>query len=202
MPHLTCRSAARTYGFTLVELMVTLAVMAILSAVAMPSFSSFMAENRAKSKAANLTAAVQNAQFEAARRNREILFTLTSSIKPTTSLVGDASGRSWASVALPLAGSGSIGPEVIGVGGFTENASDVRMVASSAGICFLPDGSIKANTSTGVTSANCALDATTGTRVRVYPSRGSQVWQVSVSPMGKITSCIGREDVSGTFTCS
>lgn len=193
---------ARSRGFTLIELMVTVSVMAVLAAVAMPSFSTFMAENRAKSKAAQLAAAVQTAQFEASRRNREVLFTFTSSIKPSASLTGDSSGKSWASAALPLAGSDSDKPEIISVGGFTENSADVAVTASSAGLCFLPDGSLKVNSATGVSGASCAVNSTNGANVKLYASRGGKVWRVSISPMGKISTCVGVEDSSGTFSCS
>lgn len=190
-------------GFTLVELMVTMTVLAVLSAVAVPSFQTFMAENRARSKAVELTAAVKSAQLEASRRNRQVVFTLTSSIKPTTSLVGDAQGTSWASAALPLSGSSdSATPEVINVGGFADNAPDVKLQASSAGLCFLPDGSLKANSATGITSAACAVNTSTGVSVLISPSRGDKLWQLSVSPMGKISSCQGTAASGGSFSCS
>lgn len=195
------QARGRAQGFTLIELMVTLAVMAVLTAIALPSFSTFMAENRAKSKAAQLTAAIQSAQFEAFRRNRQVLFTLTSSIKPSSSLKGDASGQNWASVALPLANSDSDEAELIHVGGYTENSSDVILSASSAGLCFLPDGTLKANSATGVSGASCA-DPANGAELRVHASRGGKAWQVSVSPLGKISSCIGTVNSSDVFNCS
>lgn len=192
----------RQRGFTLVELMVTLAVMGVLSAVALPSFTTFMAENRAKAKATELVAAIQSAQFEAARRNRQVVFTLTSSTKPTTSLAGDPDGKSWASAALPLSGSDSKTPEVIYVGGYSEGASDVRLDASSVSLCFLPDGSLNANTSTGITGASCSVDADTGASLHIHPSRGDKVWRVNVTAMGKIFSCLGTMNSSNVFSCS
>lgn len=192
---------AASHGFTLIELMVTLAIMVILTAIALPSFSTFMAENRAKSKAAQLAAAIQSAQFDAFRRNREVLFTLTSSTKPSSSLTGNSSGKNWASVALPLPNSDSNQPEVISVGGYTENGADVTLSASSAGLCFLPNGSLKVNTDTKVTGASCAVTAS-GAEMRVDASRGGKSWQVSVSPFGKISMCMGTVSSSNVFTCS
>lgn len=190
-------------GFTLVELLVTMSVLAVMSAIALPSFQQFMAENRAQGKAVELAAALKTAQTEALRRNREVVFTLTSSVDPSNTLAGNTDGKSWASVTLPLANSSDAStPTVINVGGFTENAADVNLKATSAGICFLPDGTIKSNSATGVTTGNCNVDASTGANVRVYASKGEKVWQVIVSPMGRVSTCIGKEDASGTFTCS
>lgn len=200
--HLTSALTLRQGGFTLVELMVTVTVMAVLSAIALPSFSTFMAENRAKAKATELTAAIQAAQFEASRRNRQVVFTLTSSIKPTSSLTGDVDGKSWASAALPLTGGDSDKPEIIYVGGYSEGASDVKLSATSTSLCFLPNGSLKANTSTGITGASCSVDASTGANIRVYPSKGDKVWRVSISVTGKVSSCLGVDDSKSLFSCS
>ena len=203
MSLLRAKRSPAIQGFTLVELLVTMSVLAVMAAIALPSFQQFMAENRAQGKAVELAAAIKTSQTEALRRNREVVFTLTSSVDPSSALAGDTAGKSWASVTLPLANSSdSSTPTVIGVGGFTENAADVALKATSAGICFLPDGTIKANTATGVTTGNCTVNASTGANVRVYASKGEKVWQVIVSPMGRISTCLGKEDTSGTFTCS
>lgn len=185
----------------MIELMVTLSVMAVLTGIALPSFSTFMAENRAKGKAVQLAAAIHTAQFEAYRRNRQVLFTLTSSAKPTSSLTGDANGLGWASAALPLADSDNDKVEVISVGGFTENTADVRLTASSAALCFLPSGALKENSSTGVTGASCEVPEK-GVEMRADASRGSKAWQITISPMGKVATCAGVVNTSNVFTCS
>lgn len=66
-------------GFTLVELMVTLAVAAILSAMAAPSFTRIIADQRAKGAAADLYASLSKARGEALKRNTSV------SLKPNTS---------------------------------------------------------------------------------------------------------------------
>lgn len=63
----------RTSGFTLVELMVTLAVAAILMAIATPSFTSLINSNRLSGGANELVAALQTARMEAVRRNARVL---------------------------------------------------------------------------------------------------------------------------------
>ena len=59
-------------GFTLLELMVTLAVAAILIAVGAPALTSTVRQNRAVSEANNLVSLLTLARSEAIKRNRQI----------------------------------------------------------------------------------------------------------------------------------
>ncbi len=59
----------RNRGFTLVELMVTLVVAAILLALAIPSFSAMLRKNRAATDISALTTTIAYARSEAVARN-------------------------------------------------------------------------------------------------------------------------------------
>jgi type IV fimbrial biogenesis protein FimT len=59
-------------GFTLVELMVTIAVLAVLISLAMPSFQSFTAEQRVKAATADLAATLGYARSEAIMRKADV----------------------------------------------------------------------------------------------------------------------------------
>ena len=61
-----------TAGFTVTELAVTVAVAAILTTVAVPSFSSLMASQRAKSTASELYVTLMRTRSEAIMRNANI----------------------------------------------------------------------------------------------------------------------------------
>lgn len=62
----------RTSGFTLVELMVTLSVLAILITVAVPSFDSLMETQRAKSVSTDIYLALAKTRSEATKRNASV----------------------------------------------------------------------------------------------------------------------------------
>lgn len=81
LPGMTCAHCAR--GFTLIELMVTLAVAAILLAVGVPSFRTFVQNAELNSAAGGLLAAIQQARSEAITRGDPVLLCRT----------GDASSR-------------------------------------------------------------------------------------------------------------
>jgi prepilin-type N-terminal cleavage/methylation domain-containing protein len=66
----------RLQGFTLIELMVTLAVMAILMVVAVPSFMEFRQRRALQGASAQLVSAWDQARFEALRRDANLYVTL------------------------------------------------------------------------------------------------------------------------------
>lgn len=72
------RFAPRTVaGFTLIELMVTLAVVAITLAIGVPSFQSIVSDNRLSGAANGLIGAMNIARSEAIKRGRSVAITPT-----------------------------------------------------------------------------------------------------------------------------
>lgn len=67
-------SARRQHGFTMIELMVTVAVLAIVLTVAVPSFANLVNGNRLNAQANLLLAAIEYAKTEAVKANATITF--------------------------------------------------------------------------------------------------------------------------------
>lgn len=63
-------------GFTLVELMITITVLAVLAAIAAPSFVSMLERQRLNAATENLFVDLQHARSEAIKRNKLIFFNL------------------------------------------------------------------------------------------------------------------------------
>lgn len=82
----TCPKSSAEHGFTLVELMVTLAVAAIVVTVAIPSFTTTIQSNRLTVQANDLVTALNLARSEAIKRRATIDVTATDA--------GD-SGNEW-----------------------------------------------------------------------------------------------------------
>lgn len=66
-------------GFSLVELLVGMAIMGVLLALALPSFSDWMLNIRLRNQADEVLGALQKARAEALRRNRFVRFQLVTS---------------------------------------------------------------------------------------------------------------------------
>ena len=72
------RSHKRAFGFTLIELMVTIAIAAILLTVAVPSFTTYLRNAELTSASNNLIATINTARGEAMKRNRRTMVVPTS----------------------------------------------------------------------------------------------------------------------------
>ena len=69
----------KTEGFTIIELMITVAVVGVLAAVALPSFNYTIKNNRVKTTASDLHTSLLLARSEAIKRNADVTVTINSS---------------------------------------------------------------------------------------------------------------------------
>ena len=70
--------AARSSGFTLVEMMIVIGVLGILMAIALPNFSQWIASERVRGAANDLYSGLMMARSEAMKRNVQVDVTRTS----------------------------------------------------------------------------------------------------------------------------
>ena len=97
-PDMVQRKHAR--GFSLLELMVVLTLVAVLAVLAMPSMSEWMKNQRIRGTAEALVSGLQTARSEAIRRNRPASFWLVSDLTAGCAL-SSASGTWVVSLNLP-----------------------------------------------------------------------------------------------------
>jgi type IV fimbrial biogenesis protein FimT len=82
----------RQWGFTFVELLTAIAVMAVLAAIAVPSFRSTIAGNRLVTTTGGYIAAIKQARSEAIRRNASVQFCGSSATANGADTLGTACG--------------------------------------------------------------------------------------------------------------
>lgn len=137
------RSTRRLGGFTLVELMATVAVLGVLAVVAVPAMQGLVNGNRLRATSGELQAAIQIAKTEAVRRNVPV--TLCGSSDGSTC----ASTTSWTRWVIrgrdPATGT-------VDVIRSDAPAGNVQISGPADGIVFRPSGQIDADTPTNLTA--------------------------------------------------
>ncbi len=167
-------------GFSLVELMVTLVLLGILTAVASSSFVTWMQDAKTRTVAESLQNGIRLAQNEALKRSRNVTFFLTSAT-PAMGAVQSTTGKNWVVESMTLADSTI--PEVFIQGYSPDNVTYVLTTAQSAAIKFNSMGRM-------VSPANPV-------QFTVSNAKGSgRSLAVQVSIAGEIRMC----DLSKTFS--
>jgi type IV fimbrial biogenesis protein FimT len=182
---------ARCSGFTLIELVVAIAIFSILAALAVPAMRTWVANAKVRAVADALQNGIRLAQVESLRRSRQVVFSLTNSTAPATSLTAAANGAYWALNFVPAMTDGSETVTFIQSGSLAANTANVS-VTGPAEICFNSVGRLVGNTSTGVAGGSCTLP-TTGTpptqNYVVSLTNADRKLQVEVGLGGQVHLC-------------
>lgn len=151
--------ARRLTGFTLIELMVAITLLALLMALSFPSMSAWIRNNKIRTVSDSLQNGLRLAQTEALRRSRQVVFSLTDSTAPETSLTAAANGSNWSINAVKLLSAD--GPAAFIEKGVLTSVGSGVQITGPAAICFNSIGRLVANSATGVTGGNCATVSAT-----------------------------------------
>ncbi len=130
-------------GFTLVELMVVLAIAAILATVAVPSFRSMIQNNRLATQANELAGTMNFARSEAIKRGRRV--TVCVSTDQATCTGGMAWAGGWIAFADPdNSATFTVGDTLLRVRGTLQGGSNLGGTATA--VQYLPNGLLNLGT--------------------------------------------------------
>ena len=203
---------ARARGATLVELMIGLAVLALLVAIGVPAFQTMMKNYQIRTVAESLVSGLQTARNEAVRRNTSVRFQLVSSLDAACNPV--QTGPHWvvsrndptakcdqdAVLDFPDINDTSL-PQILMKGNNANNGTAalnataggvaaVRVIFNSVG--RVDPGSIDTINVSNPSGGNCENDASPGNMrcLRVRVGAGGQVKMCDPSP--NVTSTDSR----------
>ncbi|MCK6406427.1 MAG: GspH/FimT family pseudopilin [Rhodocyclaceae bacterium] len=189
-------------GFSLIELMVVLAIMAILLSVGASGFRNWMGNMRVRSAAEAIQAGLQLARTEAVRRNDLIRFQLTSSVGSDCALSttstnwvvsydnpASACGGAFINEAFPVTdATNNPAPRILQVRPAAEGSTDIVVAAGQSTFTFnglgrhaFPVGIVPVDVNINISNPNAGTCAADGGTIRCL--------RVQVTPGGQIRMC-------------
>jgi type IV fimbrial biogenesis protein FimT len=181
----------RKRGFTLIELIVTLALFGILFSLALPSLSTWIRNSKVRTTAEALQNGLRVAQTEAVRRNRQVVFLLTNA-QPAPGAAAVANGKNWSVQYVPLALDVPAAPEPFIQGGALADVATGVQIASSAGIsavCFNSNGRLVSGTDTSTSIPGVQCNAANAMFDVSLPTGSDRPLRVTVDLGGKVRMC-------------
>ena len=126
-------------GFTLVELLVTVAIAAVLMGAAIPSFGTFVAAQRIKTASFDLTSTLIYARSEALKRNANVtLSSATGGWQNGWSLNAGSTAISQHEPMVGMAVTGPVGTVVYRADGRLSTSGNTFLISSSANSSVTP----------------------------------------------------------------
>jgi type IV fimbrial biogenesis protein FimT len=130
---LTARSHPAVAGFSLIELMVVVVILAILSMLALPSYNRWIANTQVRTAAESLQNGLRQAAGEAVKRNTQVDLVLTDDADLTTPTpTALATGRSWV-VRVPAIVNPPTAAELVNAKAQAEGSRNVTVTAAQLG---------------------------------------------------------------------
>jgi type IV fimbrial biogenesis protein FimT len=199
--------AKRAAGFTLIELMVTVSIFALLTVLAVPTMQKWVANAKVRAVADSLQNGIRLAQTEALRRSRQVVFALTNTQTPQTGFTasfanGVNTGSYWAAQTIPADPSESA--VLVGSGVILSNGSPVQIVGPPVALCFNSAGRLVQQVAPGPAGISCIAPTLVVNGVTQWQ------YQVSLTPLadhpltvevalgGQIRLCDPSQNLSAT----
>jgi type IV fimbrial biogenesis protein FimT len=173
-------------GFTLVELLITLAVVSTLLAIGAPQFSTMLANSRVRSAAESVQHGLRLAQVEALKRSASTEWTLTSAdpVPGNAGAASSASARNWISRVRIDATRGLNAFQFLA--GSEANPVTAPTITNQAGnfpVVFMPTGQVMRGDAGGPTALAAPM------AIRVNVAGADRPLCVLATPSGSIKMC-------------
>jgi type IV fimbrial biogenesis protein FimT len=184
----------KTSGFTLIELMVTLTLLGILLALAIPAFGTWIANSRVRTAAEIVQNALRLAQTEAVRANRQAVFGLSNTSPDASNfatIVAVDNGAYWFVQTLPLMTGDAA--QFVQAGTFAKQ-SGVTITGPGL-ICFNSTGRQVTNSALSAT-CTAPADATHPTTINISKSGSDRALRIQVALGGQIRMCDPLKSIS------
>lgn len=180
---------ARAGGFTLIELMVTIAVLGILLAIAAPSFTVYFEKFRTKRAAETLGGSLYIAKSEAIKRNQFVRLVITASSSGATWCYGlTAAATCNCTVAVPGTNSCSLD-------------SGVETAVSSTDYKGIKVADTSGNPITSMTFSFNPLRGTVGANTVQFHSGNDYEAHTVVNSFGRVKTCSPSSNyIGGGYT--
>jgi type IV fimbrial biogenesis protein FimT len=169
-------------GFSLVELLVGMAILGVLLAIAMPAFSNWLRNARVRTAAESVQNGLQLARAEAVRRNTTIRFQLVDTTDDSCAM--STAGPNWVvSFDNPVGAcatppSDTVAPRIIQLRSGAEGSADTTLAADQPALLFNSLGRTTGNVRIDVGSATgepCLADGGPIRCLRIMVSLGGQI---------------------------
>jgi type IV fimbrial biogenesis protein FimT len=173
-------------GFSIVELMVAVALMALLLGLAAPSFTTWNRNAQIRTVSDALQNGLRTAQAEALRRQRQVVFFRTAATACSNTISASTSGNFWAIRTVPIVAGDPV--ETVQCGMLSDVAAGV-VIDGPVALCFNSSGRQTTNTSPGIGGSTCTLDASGTSQFDVSVAAGDRPLRVTVSLGGSVRMC-------------
>lgn len=186
----------RARGFTLVELMVAITLLALLLLLAMPSFTTWIRNAQVRTVSDALQNGLRLAQAEAVRRHRQVVFYRTNATTCTAATAAEDGGAFWVVRTVPLL-NGDDAAEAVQCGQLADVAAGVAIAGATA-LCFNSAGRQVANANPDIGGAACALDANGTSTFDVSQDNADRPLRVLVTLGGSVRLCDPAKTLSSS----
>jgi len=185
------RSGRGARGFTLIELMVTVSIVALLSALAVPSFRTWIANAKVRATTEAVMSQVRLAQAEAVKRYRRVVLYRAAAGNCATAPDVTSGGNTWVIKTIALY-TGDV-EEVVQCGNLSDTAADV--LNGPDALCFGTNGWPAAVADPNIGGTACTVPVTPYT---VSKTGGDRTLSVVIGLGGNVRMCDASKTLSAT----